>query len=127
MRDETLFYSKEQALTATAASTNILDLGGGDVVHGLYFVMQVGTAFAGLTKVSASLETSDDESFTSSETVMTLPEYPVASLTAGAVLCKVCLPLGMKKYSRVKYTVTGTGTAGTISAFLMDNPGVGED
>lgn len=127
MRDETLFYSKEQALTATAASTNILDLGGGDVVHGLYFVMQVDKAFSGLTKVSASLETSDDESFTSSETVMTLPEYPVASLTAGAVLCKVCLPLGMKKYSRVKYTVTGTGTAGTISAFLMDNPGVGED
>lgn len=127
MRDETLFYSKEQAVTATAASTNILDLGGGDVVHGLYFVMQVDKAFAGLTKVSASLETSDDESFTSSETVMTMPEYPVASLTAGAVLCKVCLPLGMKKYSRVKYTVTGTGTAGTISAFLMDNPGVGED
>ena len=126
MRDETLFYSKEQAITATANSTDILDLGGGDIVHGLYFVLQVGTAFAGLTKVAASLETSDDSSFTSSETVMTLPEYPVASLTENAVMCKVCLPVGMKKYSRVKYTVTGTGTAGTISAFLMDNPGIGE-
>ena len=126
MRDETLFYSKEQAITATANSTDILDLGGGDIVHGLYFVLQVGTAFAGLTKVAASLETSDDSSFTSSETVMTMPEYPVASLTENAVMCKVCLPVGMKKYSRVKYTVTGTGTAGTISAFLMDNPGIGE-
>lgn len=127
MRDETLFYSKEQALTATANSTDTLCLGGGDIVHGLYFVLQVGKAFAGLTKVAVSLETSDDEAFTSPETVMALPEYPVASLTENAVLCKVCLPLGMKKYSRVKYTVTGKGTAGTINAFLMDNPGVGED
>lgn len=134
MRDNTLFYSDEQAVTATAASTNVLDLGAGDIVHGLYFVLQVGTAFAGVTKVSASLETSDDADFTASETVMTLPDYPLASLTDGAVLCKVCLPVGMKKYSRVKYTVTGTGqggtgtgTAGTISAFLMDNPGIGED
>lgn len=127
MRDNTLFYSEKQAITATATSANTICLGGGDIVHGLYFVLQVGTAFAGLTKVVASLETSDDESFTSSETVMTLPEYPLASLTENAVLCKVCLPAGMKKYSRVKYTVTGTGTAGTISAFLMDNPGIGED
>lgn len=125
MRDNTLFYSEEQAVTATATSTNVINLGGGDVVHGLYFVMQVGTAFAGLTKMAATLETSDDEAFSSAETVLALAEYPVASLTENAVLCKVCLPLGMKKYSRVKYTVTGTGTAGTINAFLMDNPGVG--
>ena len=125
MRDETLFYSKEQAVTATANSTNVLDLGGGDLVHGGYLVLQVGTAFAGVEKVVATLETADDAAFSSAETVIALPEYAVASLTAGKVLCKVCLPVGMKKYSRIKYTVTGTGTAGTISAFLMDNPGIG--
>ena len=125
MRDETLFYSKEQAVTATANSTNVLDLGGGDLVHGLYLVLQVGTAFAGLTKLEATLETADDAAFSSAETVMTLPGYSAESLTENKVLCKVCLPVGMKKYSRIKYTVTGTGTAGTMSAFLMDNPGFG--
>lgn len=125
MRDETLFYSKEQAVTATANSTNVLDLGGGDLVHGLYLVLQVGTAFAGLTKLEATLETADDAAFSSAETVMPLPGYSAESLTENKVLCKVCLPVGMKKYSRIKYTVTGTGTAGTMSAFLMDNPGIG--
>lgn len=125
MRDETLFYSKEQAVTATANSTNVLDLGGGDLVHGLYLVLQVGTAFAGLTKLVPTLETADDAAFSSAETVMTLPDYSAESLTENKVLCKVCLPVGMKKYSRIKYTVTGTGTAGTMSAFLMDNPGIG--
>lgn len=125
MRDETLFYSKEQAVTATANSTNVLDLGGGDLVHGLYLVLQVGTAFAGLTKLVATLETADDAAFSAAETVMTLPDYSAESLTENKVLCKVCLPVGMKKYSRIKYTVTGTGTAGTMSAFLMDNPGIG--
>ncbi len=125
MRDMTLFFSEKQAVTATANSTNTVYLGGGDVAHGLFFVAQVEDAFAGLTKVNIALETSDAETFTSAETVLTLPDYPVADLTAGAILAKVCLPLGMKKYARVKYTVTGTGTAGTISAFLMDNPAVG--
>ena len=127
MLDNTLFFSDAQAVTASAASTNILDLGGGDLHHGLYLVLKVvGADFATCTSVTPSLQVSDDSTFSSPETAMTLPTFPVASLTNGTVLAKVCLPVGMKKYARMYYTVTGSNaTAGKLEAFLTDNPGIG--
>lgn len=121
--DQTLVLSDQQAVTATAASTHTADLGGGDVVHGLFVVARVGTAFAGLTDLKIELETADDAEFAASKQLFAA-EYEVADLTADKTLLKVCLPLGCKKYLRGKYTVTGTGTAGTIDLFLTDNPGV---
>lgn len=126
MLDNTLFYSDKQKVTATAESTNVLDLGGGDVPHGLYLVAAVGTAFAGVTKMQIALETDDNSDFSAAQTLLLLPEYEGAALKENTVLAKVAMPLGLKKYSRVKYTVTGGGSAGDISVFLTDNPGIGQ-
>lgn len=126
MLDNTLFYSDKQKVTATAESTNVLDLGGGDVPHGLYLVAVVGTAFAGVTKMQIALETDDNSDFSAAQTLLLLPEYEGAALKENTVLAKVAMPLGLKKYSRVKYTVTGDGSAGDISVFLTDNPGIGQ-
>lgn len=125
MLDNTLFYSDKQKVTATAESTNVLDLGG-DVPHGLYLVAAVGTAFAGVTKMQIALETDDNSDFSAAQTLLLLPEYEGAALKENTVLAKVAMPLGLKKYSRVKYTVTGDGSAGDISVFLTDNPGIGQ-
>lgn len=126
MLDKTLEFSRAQAVTASAASTNVLDLGGGNLHHGLYLVVKTGTAFATCTSVTPSIQTSDDSTFSSPETVATLPTFAVASLTASKVLAKVCLPIGLKKYVRMYYTVAGSNaTAGTLDAFLTDNPGIG--
>ena len=125
MFDKTLVLSDEQAVTSTAASTNIIKTNGGDVPNRLFLVIRVDVSFATCTSVTPSVETDDASAFSSAETVMTLPTYPVASLTAGMVGI-VPLPLGLKDYVRVKYTVAGSNaTAGKISAFITDNPNVG--
>lgn len=125
MIDNSLVFSDKQAVTATAASENIIKLGGGDVPNRLFLVLRVDTAFAGCTSVTPSVETDDAEAFSAAETVMTFPTYPLASLTAG-MMAVVPLPLGLKKYARMKYTVAGTATAGLVSAFITDNPGIGQ-
>lgn len=125
MIDNSLVFSEAQAVTATAVSENIINLGGGDVPNRLFLVLRVDTAFKGCTSVTPSVETDDADAFTAAETVMTFPAYPVASLTEG-MLAVVPLPLGLKKYARMKYTVAGTATAGNISAFITDNPGIGQ-
>ena len=127
MLDNTLFFSDAQAITASAASSNVIQLNGGDLHHGLYLVLKVvGADFATCTSITPSLQTSDESTFSSPTTAMTLPTYAVASLTNGTVLAKVCLPVGMKKFARLYYTVTGSNaTAGKMEAFLTDNPGIG--
>lgn len=125
MIDNSLVFSEGQAVTATDVSENVIKLGGGDVPNRLFLVLRVDTSFAGCTSVTPSVETNDEEVFTAAETVMTFPTYPVASLTAG-MMAVVPLPLGLKKFVRMKYAVAGTGTAGKISAFITDNPGIGQ-
>ena len=125
MLDKTLELSTEQAVTATAASTNVAQFNGGDTPRRLFIVLQVNVDFATCTSVTPSVETDNASAFSSAETVMTLPTYPVASLTAGMTAI-VPLPLGLKKYVRMKYTVAGSNaTAGKISAYITDNPGIG--
>ena len=117
-------FSNLQALTATAASTDILDLGADrDVGNGepIELVIVVGTALtsAGASTLVAALQTDSAEGFGTVETLIQTPAIPKASLVAGYEVLKVKLPLGIKRYLRVYYTVgTADFTAGTISAFL---------
>lgn len=126
MIDNSLVLSAEQAVTTTAPSTNVVKTNGGDVPNRLFLVVRVDTAFVGCTSVTPSVETDDASAFSSAATVATFPTYPAASLTAG-MLGIIPLPLGLKDYLRMKYTVVGTATAGKISAFITDNPNIGLD
>lgn len=126
MIDNSLVFSDAQAVTTTAPSTNVVKTNGGDVPNRLFLVVRVDSAFAGCTSVTPSVETDDASAFSSAETVATFPTYPVASLTEG-MLGIIPLPLGLKDYLRMKYTVAGTATAGKISAFITDNPNIGLD
>lgn len=121
--DKNVMFSEAQALRSTGASTNTLDLtAAGNAIPGrLVLIGHADTAFAGATQIVCALQTSSKSDFSSD--VVTL-----ASATLNATqladteqnLFAIGVPVGMKRYLRVYYTVTGTVTAGAISCFMAD-------
>ncbi|MAE50080.1 hypothetical protein CMI48_04620, partial [Candidatus Pacearchaeota archaeon] len=69
--DKENLYSDDQALTTTADSTNVLDLGVANRGPGnpMLILIQVTTTFAGGTDVTIDLETDDNTSFSSLSTI----------------------------------------------------------
>lgn len=134
MKDAFAEFSVAQAVTASAASTNFInlglpktppgspaslkrDIGGGNTQA---VEIEVVTTFTGLTSLSASIQVDDNASFTTPKTVATTGVIPVAGLVAGAKLPISMVPQGAnEQYMRVYYTVVGSGTAGAISAALV--------
>ena len=118
-------FSTSQALTATAASTDTIDLGAnGDLGRAnMRFRASVATAFASGTSVQVILQTDDNSAFSSAVALYTGPAIAVASLTAGAVIADIPLPSTTERYLRVNYVVVGTPSAGAVDAFLvLDTP-----
>jgi hypothetical protein len=129
----TTLFSNAQAITATAASTNIIDLGATGTVFGAAaaIVRDIGKgreiairasvveSFNNLTSLTIGVETDDNAGFASAKTVWTSPAYALADLATGAkLLLPDELPVGTdERYLRLKYTVAGTApTLGKITA-----------
>lgn len=118
-----------QAVTATAASTDVLDLG--PLTHGntrrdigagepLYLVIAVlvAAAAAGAATVNFQLQTSDDNA--TWVTLFDSGSVAMADMTAGKRPVAVAVPRGVRRYLRVNYSVgTGPLTAGTFWAGLV--------
>jgi hypothetical protein len=129
--------------TATGVSTNIIDLhlvgipvlannqGARDMGIGddpaLKLLVQVTTAFAGLTSLAVALQGATDNgaglpnAFT---TWWTGPATPLASLTAGARLYDMDMPrppagVAVPRFLQMAYTIAGVGTGGVIKAFIV--------
>lgn len=141
--DRTTRLSNDQAITATAASTNVLDTGKIGTPHGdlaalktnlglsqcIPFLIQVTENFAaeGAATLTVALQVDDNEAFSSPKTVWTSPAYALAVLKAGANLGVVnYVPSGTpglgpdERYLRLNYTVgTGPMTAGKITAGVV--------
>ena len=125
--DALLEMSDAQAVTATAISTNVIDLGPvadnptRDIGTGedVYWVISVDTTFTGLTSLQASLVSDTTAGLQSAPvTHATTIAIPVAALIAGYQYA-VKLPGGSyKQYLGTQFTVVGTGTAGKINSFL---------
>ena len=121
--DAALTFSDAQAVTATAVSTNVVDLGvDRDIGIGepVYLAVQVGTAFAGLTSLTVTLQTSADNSTWTD--LYSSGAIALTELTAGAQPVRVVVPSRTDRYLRVNYTVAGTGTAGSVTASLLLGP-----
>lgn len=117
--DKELVFSSEQAVTADAASTNVLDLKAeGDAVGQELAIHAVVTAnFATLTSLTIKVQTSADNSSWSD--VVLSPAIPVASLKKGEEVFCIRVPKGFKRYVRLYYDVTGSNaTAGKVTAFM---------
>lgn len=129
--DRSLLMSNAQAITATAASTDVIDLGATNTVFGAATALvrdigrgyeiplrvQVVTAFNNLTSLSVSVQVDDNSSFSSPKTVQISQAIPLASLIAGYVFEEVALIPGVnERYMRLNYTVVGTApTLGAIT------------
>lgn len=118
--DSTLILSEKQAVTASAASSNIADqLAAGGARNRCVAVAKVDETFAGLTGLKVSLQTASDAAFTAPKELAGV-SFALADLKAGKTLFQIILPHGADRYIRGYYTVTGTATAGKISLFITD-------
>jgi hypothetical protein len=122
-------FSNDQAITVSAASTNVIDLGNDSArVKALNekgeieFLAQVTTAFDGGTSIAVAVQSDDDEAFGSPTTVVTSAAVATASLVAGYQFkIAVAANLINEQYARLYYTVVGTMSAGKVlSAIVLD-------
>ena len=133
--DNTLVFSDSQAVTATARSTNIVDIGAPGTPAGMTNPVRrdigVGTeipisiriteAFNNLTSLTFQLEVDDDPAFGSPKIVAVSRAIPLASLGLGArIPFPVELPEGIdERFVGLRYTVTGTApTTGKVFAAI---------
>lgn len=124
-------FSDDQAITATAISENVIDLGAAgtpydaaaalnqDVGKGcpVPVLIQVTEDFATLTSLTITVEVSAAAGLTSPQ-VLATETIAVADLVAGKQTYLQVLPNGADlRYLGVRYTVTGSNaTAGAITA-----------
>ena len=124
-------FSEDQAITATAVSTNILDLGvpatpilaGGALVRDIGkgtpipILIQCTEAFDNLTSLQVDLEVDDNTGFSSAK-VIESQVILLADLVAGKQTFMQYVPNGAdERYMQVRYTVVGTTpTAGKMTA-----------
>lgn len=115
--DANLVFSKDQAVTTTAASTAIdLQAPGDAVGQELTLRTLVSEGFAGLTSLQVKLQTSENNS--TWEDVLMTPAIAAAKLTKGAEIFCVRVPHGLKRYVRLNYVVSGTATAGKLYGYM---------
>lgn len=135
--DNTLRVSNQQAITADAASTDVIDLGAtGTPFGGTAIVRDIGVGkevdvsvivtetFNNLTSMNVSVQTDDNSGFSSPTTVYKSGEILLASLVAGFQFkCPAVFGNGVnERYVRLFYDITGTApttgkiTAGVVSA-----------
>ena len=119
--DQNAMMSDKQAVTATAASANVIDLGAaGNAAPGaLFAVCRVDEAFAGVSQLKVSLQTDDTEAFSAAEELLSAT-FETGDLDEVKNLFALAMPNGAKRYLRAYYTVTGSGSAGKLSCFLTD-------
>jgi len=140
--DSTNLFSDQQAITATAVSTNVIDLGATDTpqhaVNAITRDIGKGRPIDFFLRVTEDFDSADDdgtltvtlqmdtvEGFGSATTVLELQAFDEADLVAGFVVPIQWVPRGtVERYIRLNYTVGGTGdfTAGKVTAgFVFAN------
>lgn len=125
MEDKFLFMSDAQAVTATADSTNVLDLtkDGNAMGKQLWWVLRVNTAFAtSANTLAASLQTATASSFAALPGCALAATATSSLLTAGQVLVKQPLPFGLKKKLKTVYTASATLANGKVDSFITAEP-----
>lgn len=122
-------FSNAQALTSTAASTNIIDLGSDrniGVGEEMAVVLQLTVAADdadGNETYSAAIQTDDNSSFSSAATLGTLT---ITRGDAAGTRYVFMLPKdsSVEQYLRVNYTLGGTSPSVTLDAFLIPAKGL---
>jgi hypothetical protein len=121
-------FSDAQALVASAASTNTIDLATTRQQIGvgvpIYICIRVGTAFTTSTSYAFQLEMDSTVAFGSAAVFPLRNTIAIASLTAGAWVYRNAIPYECtERHIRLYYTETGSAeSTGTIDAWLDLSP-----
>lgn len=123
--DAELQFSDSQAVTAAAASTNIIDLGSvRDLGAGqdLYLVVNCTVAMtdgSSDSTLAVTLQTDDNSGFSSATTGQTIGTFAATSAVGTQMISKVDVGALNERYARVYYTpANGNLTTGSFDAFL---------
>lgn len=133
LSNESLFSNNQQVL-ATGLSTNVVDTGvkgtptwgaaafAGDIGKGTPVPIEVlvTETFTGATSVKFALETGDAATLGTELNSVTVA---VAGLTKGTRINIDHVPSGAKRFLGLRYIVTGTGTAGKVTAGVSHGAG----
>ncbi len=126
--DALVKVSSAQALTTTAVSTDKIDLSvARDIGEGsnLFMLFNVDTALTGGTSVKFEVVIADDAAISSGVTVVGSTDAVLtAALVAGyttAVRINPIIASAGKRYLAARYTISGTYSAGAVSAQIVND------
>lgn len=118
-------YSDAQAVTAAAASGNIIDhgaardLGTGQDVYVVVLCDVAMTDGSSDSTLAVTIETDDNEAFNSATTAQTIGTFAALSAIGTVLVAKLQPGAINERYSRLKYTpANGNLTTGSFTAFL---------
>ncbi len=120
--DKNLQVSTAQVVTATAGSTDVVDLnqdrdiGIGDAV---FLVVNISAVSGTSPTLTIAIQTDDNSAFSSPATLA--QSASLAPPTANSQIV-VVLPRTNERYLRANYTVGGTSPSITLDAFFTTNP-----
>jgi len=125
--DADLVLGSALAVTSSPVRSTVLDMKAAsrDVGKGnpMKLVIKVGTAFASGTDITFDLETDTVVGMGSAVKKLTVPAVLLASLTAGAKILEVDLPVGLKQFISVLATPNGAFSAGTLNIYIVVDDG----
>lgn len=124
--DAQALFSDAQALTASAASTNIMDLGvarnvfDGEPMAVLMTVDVAADTASGNETYAFSIQCDDNSGFSSATSLINAHAISGSALTLGSQHI-IPIPVGqtVEQYLRVYYTLGGTTPSVTVTATLM--------
>lgn len=124
--DAALVLSDSQAITASATSTNILDLGAirnVGVGENLYLVVCVTVAFTDSSSdstIQVDIETDDNSSFSSAVARQRVGIFAALSAIGTRLVARLAPDVLNERYLRVYYTAAnGSLTTGSFDAFIV--------
>lgn len=121
--DALLQLSDAQAITTTAASTNVIDMlaEGQALEPGCWARFVVQTAFSGGTNLQVQLQSGDSATMANGVTLAQSAAIPDATLVAGYEALVVKIPKNCKRFIRGYYIDVGSHSAGKMDAHIVQN------